>query len=720
MRRISALLPLAAILLAATASAAPFTYEPAGELIPGSGTGRVDDKVYAPGMRFPIELAPVYANSQVYMNGGMYGPGGGQCDAVNYSYPWMDNYCEKRSWDMPLCPGGTGHQGQDLRPSTCDNDKYWCVAAVDGKITNIGSYSVYLTAGDGTRHDYLHMSSSSVSVSSGQSVARGAHLGRVSNNMGGTPTTIHLHYNIKQDVAGVGFVYVPPYMSLVKSYEALLGISATDPSVEEAMYQAHVVDSLQNTDLNGDGRADLCARAAAGITCHTADGSPFGDALTGPAMSDDNGWDDASNYTTFRMADFDGDGLADICARANAALYCWYSTGTGFGTGKQGPALSDDSGWNKVEYYSTLRVGDFTGDGKADICLRAAAGVRCHASNGQGFGEAISGPALADSAGWNAADKYATLRMGDVNGDGKADLCARNAAGMKCWLSDGTGFPTAIDGPAWSDDAGWKEVRFWSTIRLADIDGDGRADLCARSASDFRCHLSKGTSFGEAIMGPAWADASGWDDPSNYSTIRLGDLDADGDLDVCARANAGVVCSAWDGGKFGAEIKGPEVSDTAGWNKPELYRTLQMADLDGDRKTDLCGRSDAGVVCWKSEGSSFGAAQQGPAWSDASGWKDVKYYSTLRLAGTAPESVPDAGLDSPADGPSSDGAFVAQDASQDVAAESDSGRGAATFGPSDDTGCGCRTAGVSGGGAWFLAALSSALAAGARRRQVRR
>ncbi|AKF05979.1 hypothetical protein DB32_003128 [Sandaracinus amylolyticus] len=209
--------------LAPSIARAQFTYRPAGELVSGSGRGRVDSRVYAPGIRFPVRDAPAYLNSQVWGVGGNEGPSGSQCDARNFSYPWRDNYCESRSWDMPLCPAGQGHQGQDIRGSSCMNNVHPVVAVVDGTITNIGSYSVYLTAADGTRFDYLHMGSVRVSV--GQRVTRGTVVGNVSNAFGGTPTTVHLHFNIRQNVSGVGSVYVPTYMSLVRSYEALIGPS---------------------------------------------------------------------------------------------------------------------------------------------------------------------------------------------------------------------------------------------------------------------------------------------------------------------------------------------------------------------------------------------------------------------------------------------------------------------------------------------------------------
>ncbi|MCO4763045.1 MAG: M23 family metallopeptidase [Myxococcales bacterium] len=216
-------LTLGLVLPSASGSAAPFTYKPHGQLIGNSGTGLKSTKDYVPGMRFPIEKAPAYANSQVYMAGGSKGPGGGQCAAMNYSYPWWDNYCEYRSWKMPLCPSGKGHQGQDIRPGSCKFNTHWVVAVEDGTITSIGTYSVYQKSITGVTHRYLHMKMNALKVYKGQKVKKGQRLGLVDNDFGGTATTLHLHYDRKAYVAGVGTVYLPTYASLVNSYKKLLG-----------------------------------------------------------------------------------------------------------------------------------------------------------------------------------------------------------------------------------------------------------------------------------------------------------------------------------------------------------------------------------------------------------------------------------------------------------------------------------------------------------------
>src|SRR5690606_26798348 len=149
-------------------------------------------------------------------------------------------------------------------------------------------------------------------------------------------------------------------------------------------------------------------------------------------------------------------------------------------------------GWDHPRYYTTIRLADVDGDGKDDLCARDSRGFGCWLSDGARFDRRIEGPRWANDSGWGAARHYGTIRMGDVNGDRRADVCARAAAGVECWLSDGNGFPTRVAGPAWSDDGGWGAMQYWSTIRLADVNGDGRDDVCGRSPTDLSCVLSTG------------------------------------------------------------------------------------------------------------------------------------------------------------------------------------------------------------------------------------
>lgn len=228
----------------ADASALPdFPYAPPGELVANSGSGYSDATNWAPGICFPLAQTPDYANSQVYGPGGDHYPStsatnhGSQCDGANYAYPWHDTFCEARSWTNPVCKSGSGHQGQDIRPTTCKKDAYWAVAAEDGVITQVGSYTVAVT-GNASPHRifrYLHMQSSSVLVKVGDHVARGQKLGLVSNNFGVSNgvqqyTTIHLHFEVRVAQAETmadgtqlaANAFVPPYIALIDAYRRKL------------------------------------------------------------------------------------------------------------------------------------------------------------------------------------------------------------------------------------------------------------------------------------------------------------------------------------------------------------------------------------------------------------------------------------------------------------------------------------------------------------------
>ncbi|MEZ4256693.1 MAG: NBR1-Ig-like domain-containing protein [Polyangiales bacterium] len=225
---LACVLTLASMATVLTSTAAAQIRVPAGgHAHPRQRPRRVDSAVYATtACDSSVEAPPAFANSQVYGNGGSLGPGGANCDAENFQYPWWDNYCEKRntsSWSTPLCPDQNGgqHYGQDIRAASCEKEKHWVVAVEDGTITSIGSYSVNLTTAQGKRYQYLHMGA--LAVSEGQAVTRGQRIGMVSNVFGGTWTTTHLHFAVSANVDGIGMTYVPPYTSLVDSYKALLG-----------------------------------------------------------------------------------------------------------------------------------------------------------------------------------------------------------------------------------------------------------------------------------------------------------------------------------------------------------------------------------------------------------------------------------------------------------------------------------------------------------------
>ena len=350
-------------------------------------------------------------------------------------------------------------------------------------------------------------------------------------------------------------------------------------------------------DLNGDGKVDICARYGVGVRCSLSTGTGFVGSGFSLGLSDAGGWDEPEYYSTIAYPDLNGDGKADICARYGVGVRCSLSTGTGFVGSGFSLGLSDAGGWDEPEYYSTITYPDLNGDGKADICARYGVGVRCSLSTGTGFVGSGFSLGLSDAGGWDEPEYYSTITYPDLNGDGKADICARYGVGVRCSLSTGTGFVGSGFSLGLSDAGGWDEPEYYSTITYPDLNGDGKVDICARYGVGVRCSLSTGTGFVGSGFSLGLSDAGGWDEPEYYSTITYPDLNGDGKVDICARYGVGVRCSLSTGTGFVGSGFSLGLSDAGGWDEPEYYSTITYPDLNGDGKVDICARYGVGVRC---------------------------------------------------------------------------------------------------------------------------
>ena len=98
-----------------------FSYYSPGWLLRDTGFrdlgGKVDYTAYSQ-IRFPIAKAPVYVNSQTFQTRNRRHDHDSKI-SPNYDYPWRDNFCERRAFDVGQCPAGAGHQGEDIRPPKC-------------------------------------------------------------------------------------------------------------------------------------------------------------------------------------------------------------------------------------------------------------------------------------------------------------------------------------------------------------------------------------------------------------------------------------------------------------------------------------------------------------------------------------------------------------------------------------------------------------------------
>src|SRR5262249_16001666 len=125
---------------------------------------------------------------------------------------------------------------------------------------------------------------------------------------------------------------------------------------------------------------------------------------------------------------------------------------------------------------------------------------------------------FSDAAKWNQPQYYSTIQLADVNGDGKADVCGRGAGGFYCAVSIANAFlnPLTLQLPEFSDANGWSQPQHYQTLWLVDADGDGRADVCGRGTAGILCALS--TSVASPSFNPAQLWVSDFGDNNSWGS----------------------------------------------------------------------------------------------------------------------------------------------------------------------------------------------------------
>ncbi len=563
-----------------------------------------------------------------------------------------------------------GHSGSDFPLSLGTN----VLAGADGVVTatnnscnNYGYFGntcggrcgnyVQLRHPNGDLTIYCHMQRDTITVSTGQNVTCGQVIGKSASS--GSSTGPHLHLGWRPGGGASTDVYSgscnnspgawrqqnaygqPPGASCgcVPSTEVCDGqdnncdgtVDSGDVCEIDLLHEApHAYTFTKTTDVTGDGRQELCARFAAGFRCYSPnDDGSLSSVISTSLMAEADGWGHPEYYSTIRMGDIDGDGRADVCARHPDGFTCWLSTGDDF-VEFDTIGWSDSGNWNHPRYYTTIRLADINGNGRSDVCARGTSGWRCHLSTEDGFGPAINGPNWSDEQGFHRAQYYGTIRVGDLTGDGQDDVCIRRAAGFDCFRFDGDGFSRLGMEETLSNANGWNNRLYWPSLRLADIDGDGRHALCARNSQYLFCQRFDGEEFGERLVLGNLSNDSGWSDPTNYATLRVGDVTGDGSDDLCIRANARMLCYRVDDDDV-TRFDGPEWSNANGWDALGSHGPLFITNLDDEPRGALCGRSADGLVCESYTDHAFELTHSVDQFTNSGGWNNRKYYSTLRM-----------------------------------------------------------------------------------------
>lgn len=445
------------------------------------------------------------------------------------------------------------------------------------------------------------------------------------------------------------------------------------------------VSSLDAADIDGDGLVDVLALEG---------GKHAGDRVTfawfeSPADPSTDAWarHDLNRPDPFRpfigaakLGDIDGDGDPDLVVSMDnhsggtrsAYLYAMINPRPGDVTADWTVhTIASDLA---VHHINDMELADLDGDDRLDVIVRALEPnqLRLYFQDSPSSWQ----EKVIDSSPFGATGEG--FAVGDIDRSGELDIsiCGH-------WLQ-APGNPRTQSYTAHDIDAGYESINANVKEAIGDIDGDGRNDVIISPAEGYRSGGNHVLAWYRAPEDPTgtWTQNVIASDYNGGHTVKLGDLDGDGDLDVVS----GVAWSMW-----GQTQQVRIFFNTGGGAFDETQQVVMGKGLYSGVLVDLGNDGDLDIVGQDSYAGSSRpyvyVSEEGPADTDAGG-------PTLD-AGSDASSDTDAG--SSDGGPGFDGGpdFDAgtRDAGVDAGDE-----------PSDG-GCGCRTTG-SAQGSYALLCLS--------------
>jgi hypothetical protein len=222
--------------------------------------------------------------------------------------------------------------------------------------------------------------------------------------------------------------------------------------------------------------------------------------------------------------DFDGDWRNDVLARERTTGYLWLYPGNGRGGWL--PRVQIGRGWQVMNALET--PGDFNGDGTTDVVAREAATGNLWLYPGNGRGGWL--PRVQIGRGWQVMD--AIIGIGDFNGDQRVDVVAREKATGVLWLYRGNGRGGWLL-PRVQIGRGWQVMD--ALVGIGDFNGDGHADLVARETATGYLWLYPGNGRGGWLL-PRVQIGRGWQVMD--ALVGIGDFNGDRTADMLARDEA--------------------------------------------------------------------------------------------------------------------------------------------------------------------------------------
>ncbi|MEO7312809.1 MAG: FG-GAP-like repeat-containing protein [Chitinophagaceae bacterium] len=360
-----------------------------------------------------------------------------------------------------------------------------------------------------------------------------------------------------------------------------IATNSLDPKVDFAAGAGAI--SISNGDLDGDGKPDM---AVANFTANTVSilrNTGSAGTITAGSFAAKFDLVAGTSPRFVSIGDLNGDGKPDLAivnfGSNNVSIF------------RNTSSVENISFDAKVDFATgagprSVSIGDFDGDGKPDVTIANSSNNFMSVLRNTSSAGSISFQNKVDFAltGGNAST---FVSSGDLDGDGKPDVVVANYALNTISVFRNTAATGIIDASSFATRVDFTTGTFPFSVNIGDLDGDGKADLAvANYYSDSISVFRNTTSIG-------MINAASFDAKVDFKTgvapisSTMGDIDGDGKIDLVTTNYDDNTISILRNTATSGSITASSFAAKIDFATATGPRLAGIGDLDGDGKPDL-------------------------------------------------------------------------------------------------------------------------------------
>jgi gliding motility-associated-like protein len=289
-------------------------------------------------------------------------------------------------------------------------------------------------------------------------------------------------------------------------------------------------------DLNGDGKLDISVANAADNTVSVFQNTSVTGSITKSSFANKIDLPTGAGPRSLAIGDLDNDGRVDL-AVANSAG----NTVSVIHNLSTNSLLNTDSFRPKVDFVTgnlpnSVAIGDLDGDGKFDLAVANNASNTVSVLRNTSAIGVISSASFASKIDFTSGAQPYSVAIGDLDGDGKADFAVANNTSNTVSVLLNTSAIGNITTASFAAKVDFATGSKPSGLAIGDMDGDGKADLVLSNSASNTVSLLRSEATSGVINAASFAIKFDLATGMQPVSVLIGDLDGDGKLDL-ATAN---------------------------------------------------------------------------------------------------------------------------------------------------------------------------------------